>query len=125
MIGTVLAEAAVGVKAPQSALPQVFFQVTPWFLESLVTVAATPHCSLTVMAVGGVKPGVKVTVMAGGMELWVPQAERSATAVIVMSVRAKGNFCNAQNLALTAGRFSWDGECVKRVSMRSAEFDID
>jgi len=28
-------------------------------------VAATPHCSLTVMAVGGVSPAVKVTVIGG------------------------------------------------------------
>lgn len=64
-MGSALAEAGVGVKVPQLALPQAAFQVTPWFLESLVTVAATPHCSLTVIAVGGVKPGVKVTPMGG------------------------------------------------------------
>ncbi len=85
MIGSVLAEAAVGVKVPQEALPQAAFQVTPWFLESLVTVAATPHCSLTVMAVGGVKAGVKVTVMAGGVGFVAPQAEKSARATAAIS----------------------------------------
>jgi hypothetical protein len=48
-------------------------------------VAATPHSSLTVMAEGGVKPGVKVTVMAGGMEFEAPQAEKSARAAMVIS----------------------------------------
>ncbi len=83
-----LAEADVGVNAPQSALPQVAFQVTPWFLESLATVAATPHCSLTVMAVGGVKPGVNMTVMAGGMEFWLPQETSSVTIAAAVSKRS-------------------------------------
>lgn len=63
----VLAEALVGVNVPQGAVLQEAVQVTPWFFGSLVTVAATPHCSggLKVIAVGGVKPGVKVTVMGG------------------------------------------------------------
>lgn len=48
-------------------------------------VAATPHSSLTVMAVGGVKPGVKAIAMAGGVEFCAPQAERSARAAIRIS----------------------------------------
>lgn len=111
-MGTALAEAAVGVNVPQEALPQVAFQVTPWFLESLVRVAATPQASLTVMAVGGVKPGVKATVMAGGGTLLAPQAERSATAAMVMSSRAKENLRVARNVEHPAGRFAWDGRCV-------------
>ena len=64
-----LAEEEEGVNVPQGAVLQEAVQVTPWFLESLVTVAATPHCSggLKVIAVGGVKPGVKVTVIGGAM----------------------------------------------------------
>ena len=50
-----------------------------------MTVAATPHCSLTVMALGGVKPGVKVTVMSGGVEFVAPQAEKRARATAAIS----------------------------------------
>lgn len=61
MTGTALAEEPL--KVPQDALPQVTVQLTPAFLGSLVTVAAMPHCSLTIMEVGGRKPGVNVTVI--------------------------------------------------------------
>jgi len=50
-----------------------------------VTVAATPHCWLTVMAVGGAKLGVKVTVMAGGVEFAAPQAAKSARATAAIN----------------------------------------
>jgi Tfp pilus assembly protein PilZ len=82
VMGTELAEAGVGVKVPQGEVAQLAAQVTPRLLLSLVTVAATPHCSVVVMDVGGVKPGVKATVMAGGVELCAPQAERKAMALI-------------------------------------------
>ena len=44
---------------------------------SLVTVAAMPHWSPTIMEVGGMKVGVKVTTIGGGVELRLPQAARS------------------------------------------------
>lgn len=87
-MGSVLAEYGVGEKlpAPQPVPVQTTVHLTPWFLESLATVAATPHGSSGVMAVGGVKPGVNVTVMAGGVEFWLPQAaSRAARAVVIRS----------------------------------------
>lgn len=73
MVGTVLA-VCVGVNPPQSAPPQVTDQLT-LLVGSLVMVAAMPHCSLTIRDVGGMKAGVKITVMAGGVEFW-PQPLR-------------------------------------------------
>jgi hypothetical protein len=41
------------------------------------------------MAVGGVKPGVKVTAMAGGVEFWLPQADSTATATVIGNNRPR------------------------------------
>jgi len=90
-MGSVLAENCVGEKlpSPQPVPVQTTVHLTPWFLESLATVAATPHGSLGVMAVGGVKPGVKVTAMAGGVEFWLPQADSTATATVIGNNRPR------------------------------------
>ena len=87
-MGTMLADLAVGVNAPQSAPPQAAVQLTPWLLLSFVTVAATPHCSLTVMAVGGVKADVKVTAMAGGL-LCEPHAAKKMTVAVSVKTPAR------------------------------------
>ena len=62
--------------------------MTPAFLLSLVTVAAMPHCSLTIMEVGGSKLGVNVTVMAGSIEFWLPQAARRTIRAKVIGTKA-------------------------------------
>ena len=77
MVGTVLA-VDEGLKLPQ-AEAGVQDQVTPRFLESLVTVAAMPAVVLTVIEPGGVKPLVKATLICNGgllLPLLPPQAAR-------------------------------------------------
>ena len=56
------------------SLSQATAQFTPAFLGSLVTVAAMPQESLTIMEVGGRKPWVKVTAIGAWAEFWLPQA---------------------------------------------------
>ena len=67
VVGTVL-DVEVGLKLPQGALLQVKDQLMPAFRLSLVTVAAMPAVAPGFMEAGGVKPGVKVTTIAGGVE---------------------------------------------------------
>jgi hypothetical protein len=78
----------VGLKLPQSVLPQATVQLTPPFLVSLVTVAAIPAVLPTVMEVGGVKPGVKVTTIGGTGELELPQATKRTQAARQASKQA-------------------------------------
>lgn len=89
MTGTALGEEGSGVKEPHcGSLPQTTVQLTPPFLLSSVTVAAMPHCSLTIMEVGGSKLGVNVTVIAGSVEFWLPQAVRRTIRAVVISPNA-------------------------------------
>ena len=93
MTGTPL-EVGNGEKEPHcGSLPQATAQFTPAFLGSLVTVAAIPQESLTIIEVGGGKLLVKVTVIGIVEEFWLPQAARKtqiarkASAWAVVSVQ--------------------------------------
>ena len=83
VVGVVLG-VEVGRKPPHCDVG-VHDQLTPWFLGSLVTVAAMPHCSLRVTAVGGKKPEVKVTDTAGAAELEFPQPLSVAAAQAIIT----------------------------------------
>jgi len=70
----------VGLNPPQApALPQVADQVTPAFLESLLTTAVSDAVALVWSEVGGA--GLKATEIAGGVELLeLPQPVKKAKA---------------------------------------------
>jgi uncharacterized membrane protein len=83
VVGIVLAE-EVGRNVPQDVPLQETDQFTPRLRLSLVTVAAIPHCSANVAEVGGVKAGVKATVMGGSEELRAPQPRRRVSKAVAM-----------------------------------------
>jgi hypothetical protein len=89
-VGIVLA-VEVGLNDPhRGSLPQVTVQPTVPFCGPFVTVAAIPAVLPVFMEAGGVKAGVKVTTIAAGVELRLPQAARKTIRVSAVSTNAGG-----------------------------------
>ena len=95
----------IGVKLPHCEVG-VQVQLTPANLGSLATVAAMPQVPLTIMELGGAKPGEKVTVIGIWFECWLPQAEKK----IKSDAQAKARRSELRNVGWGRGIGSGIGE---------------